>query len=91
MDATLTEADILMEIIGPDQPSLPAELARALLTVRFNDSALEQIRMLLQKQNAGTLTLVEKANLEKYMRVGQFLDLIQAKARVSLRPASQAS
>jgi len=44
-----------------------------------------RIRELLQKNSAGTITAAEKADLEKYMRVGQFLDLMQAKARLSLR------
>lgn len=81
---TLTEADILSEIVAPDEPTLNQEFARAVLSVRFNDSATEKIRGLLQKNNAGTITVEEKADLEKYMRVGQFLDLMQAKARVSL-------
>ena len=81
----LTEADILAEVVAPDQPTLPKEFARAVLSVRFNDSATETIRELLQKNNAGTITTEEKADLEKYMRVGQFLDLMQAKARQSLK------
>jgi len=81
----LTEADILTEVVAPDQPTLPHEFARAVLSVRFNDLATEKIRELLQKNNTGTITTTEKADLEKYMRVGQFLDLMQAKARVSLK------
>jgi hypothetical protein len=87
----LTEADILAEVVAPDQPTLSAEFARAVLAVRFNDAATSRIRELLQKNNAGLITTSEKADLEKYLRVGQFLDLMQAKARLSLkldRPAS---
>ena len=80
----LTEADILSDIVAPDEPTLKREFARAVLSVRFNDSATEKIRELLQKNSAGTITAVEKADLEKYMRVGQFLDLMHAKARLSL-------
>ena len=80
----LTEADILSELVAPGEPMLNQDFARALLSVRFNDSATEKIRELLQKNSAGTITAVEKADLEKYMRVGQFLDLMHAKARLSL-------
>ena len=86
----LTEADILSEIVAPAEPTLNQDFARAVLSVRFNDSATEKIRELLQKNNAGTITTAEKADLEKHLRVGQFLDLMQAKARLSLqnnRPA----
>ena len=83
-NGTLTEADILSEIIDPADPAFSESVARALLTLRFSDAAAERIRDLLQRNNAGTLTAAEKMDLEKYMRVGQFLDLFQAKARLSL-------
>ena len=90
-DATLTEADIISEVVAPDQPTLQQEFARAVLAVRFNDTATDRIRDLLQKNNASTITPSEKANLEKYVRVGQFLDLMQAKARLSLQSDRSAS
>ena len=80
----LTEADILSDIVAPDEPTLNQEFARAVMGVRFSDRAQEQIRELLQKNNAGTMTTDEQSDLEKYVRVGQFLDLMQAKARLSL-------
>lgn len=39
---------------------------------------------LAEKNGQGVLSPQEHADLEKYLRVGQFLDLLQAKARVSL-------
>jgi hypothetical protein len=54
------------------------------LSLRFNETATERIRELLQKNNAGTISEVEKATPDNYLRVGEFLDLLQAKARVSL-------
>jgi hypothetical protein len=57
----------------------------------LTEGATDRIRDLLQKNNAGTLSPAEKSNLDKYLRVGQFLDLMQAKARLSLRPARSAS
>jgi hypothetical protein len=82
-NGTLTEADILSEIVDPGAPTLNEDAARALLALRFSDANADRIRSLLQGNNAGTLTPAEKSNLEKYVRVGQFLDLLQAKARVS--------
>jgi hypothetical protein len=81
---TITEADILAEIIAPDQPGLSAETARSLLQLKFNTEATKRIRRLLTKNNRGTITAEERQTLEKYLRVGQFLDLLQAKARLSL-------
>lgn len=81
---SISEADILKELIAPDVPELPAEAARSILTLRFSDSAQERVRHLLDLNNAGTITSDEEDELQKYLRVGQFLDLFQAKARASL-------
>jgi hypothetical protein len=42
---------------------------------------------LLGKNNAGTISSAEKATLDNYLCVGELLDLMQAKARLSLRQA----
>jgi uncharacterized protein YnzC (UPF0291/DUF896 family) len=88
---TITEADIIADVVAADRPDLNAEFARAVLAVRFSATAEQRIRELLQKNNAGSITSAEKADLEKYLRVGQFLDLMQAKARHSLQPIRTAS
>lgn len=79
-----TEADILTEIVGPNRPGLSPEVAEAVLGVHLSESATTRIRDLLQKKNAGTISSVELTELDRYLRVGQFLDLMQAKARRSL-------
>jgi len=55
------------------------------LRLRLSDVAQDRIRELLQRNNAGTLDSAEKAALENYLLVGQFVDLLQAKARESLK------
>ena len=80
----LTEADILTDLIVPDEPSFTAEAARALLQLRFDTQTTRRIRALLQKNNRGTITVAERLALEKYLRVGTLVDLLQAKARLSL-------
>ena len=80
----LTEADILDEVVEPNRSTFSRQVAEEFLSFRFNETATERIRELLQKNNAGTITDVEKATLENYLRVGEFLDLLQAKARASL-------
>jgi hypothetical protein len=81
----LTEADILSEIVAPNQPGICPEFARSILELRFSDQATKRIRKLLDKNNKGTITEAERSVLEKYLRVGQFLDLMQAKANLSLK------
>lgn len=84
----ITEIDILSDVVEPDQPTLSPELARELLKFRFKDQAKDHIRELLQKNNAGAINADEKETLDRYLRVGEFLDLMQAKARLTLQHAA---
>jgi hypothetical protein len=81
----ITETDILTQMIHPDQPNLPPELARAILDLKFHPPAIERMNTLAEKNRQGTLTEAERGEMEKYLRVGNFLNLLQAKARLSLR------
>jgi uncharacterized protein YnzC (UPF0291/DUF896 family) len=87
---TITEADILAHVIAPDQPGLSPESARAILALKFDQAALERMNDLAEKNRVDTLSEAERVEveMEKYLRVGQFLNLLQAKARVSLRERS---
>ncbi len=84
----LTEADILAHVIAPDQPGLSPESARAILALQFDQIARERMNDLAERNRVGTLSDTERIELEKYLHVGQFLNLLQAKARVSLRGRS---
>ena len=83
----ITEADIMEEVIAPRKSGLNPEAARSFLEMTFKRDATKQIRQLLLKNNRGTITAGERALLDKYLRVGQFLDLLRAKAQLSLRDA----
>ena len=83
-EAILTEADILTEVVDPKRATLSPELAQELLSLRFNEDATDRMRELLSKKNAGTIMPAEKLTLDNYLRVGEFLDLMQAKARITL-------
>ena len=79
------DAGILARLIRPDDASLPPEAAKALLNIRFADHDLVRIRELAEKNQDDALTPAEKADLESYLRVSSFLDLMHAKARRSLK------
>ncbi len=87
MNTPVTEAEILTEVIGPNRPGLSPDTARAILELRFNETAREKMNRLAAKNNQGTLTEAERMEMENYVRVGTFLDLMQAKARLSLQEA----
>jgi hypothetical protein len=81
----ITEADILEMVVSPNVADLAPEAARSLLKLKFDASTTKCIRHLLQKNNRGTISADERITLQKYLRVGQFLDLVHAKARLSLQ------
>ena len=83
--ATVSEADILAQVVMPDSGDMTPEAAESLLRFRFSPAATKEIRELLRKNNRGTISAEERIVLEKYLRVGQFLDLVHAKARLSLK------
>lgn len=85
---SVTEADIMTKVIAPDRPGISEDVARSFLKLRFDGETRKEIRRFLEKNNRGTITADERLTLEKYLRVGQFLDLLQAKARLSLQHAA---
>jgi hypothetical protein len=91
--ATLdTESEILEQVIEPDVAGMSPETARALLRFQFNAAAVARMNELAEKNRQGAIGPQERAVLERYLRVGNFLNLIHAKARCALaEPTSQAS
>jgi hypothetical protein len=85
----ITEAEILDELVGCDRAGLNGQAARAFLRLNFTKETRRQIGQLLRKNNRGTITTSERMALEKYLRVGQFLDLLHAKARISLQKSGK--
>lgn len=80
----MTEAEILSEIIAPGRRDLNPEAAKSILNLRFSASSTNRIRSLLRANNRGAISPEQRIELEKYLRVGQLLDLLQAKARLTL-------
>lgn len=83
----ISEADILEHVVSPVKGGLPPEAAHAILGLKFDKDATQRIRQLLQKNNRGTITSDERITLERFLRVGKFIDLLHAKARLSLKEA----
>ena len=80
-----TDAAILTRLIHPEKDDLPDEAARALLRLDFDRTDLDRIHELATKNQDDQLSPAERGELESYLRVSSFLDLMHAKARRSLR------
>jgi hypothetical protein len=81
----VTEADLIAEIIAPEQGDLPPDVARVVLRWRFRPRAARRMSTLAERNRRGTISDVERDELERYLRVGSFINLVQAKARLSLQ------
>ena len=83
-----TEAAILSRLIHPERDDLPSEAAAALLRLHFDREDLDRIHELVTKNQEDALTQAERTELETYLRVSSFIDLMHAKARLSLQKHS---
>jgi hypothetical protein len=77
----MSEGDILDHVISPVEGGMDPNGARAILKLKFDKDATRRIRHLLQKNNRGAISAEERIELERFLRVGKFIDLIQANAR----------
>jgi hypothetical protein len=59
--------------------------AEALLSVKISDCDEQRMQELMEKNNKGTITEDERTEMESYRRFGNFLAIVQAKARELLQ------
>jgi hypothetical protein len=83
--STVTEVDIMSDVIAPGRGDLSPEVAKSVLDWRFTDLAVARMSDLAERNSTGSITPAEHEELDKYVRVGSFINLLQAKARLSLR------
>ena len=86
-----TEAEIWSRTIEPEQGNLSAEAAQALLALKLPPADVERVNLLSSRAASGALTPQETRELDNYLNVGRTLELLKAKARLSLRRRSTQS
>ena len=79
---------ILTRAIQPNGKLSPTA-ARALLRIRLDPQDHQRLHDLQEQNRDGTLTADERSELESYLHVGMVLDVLQAKARATLRAAKR--
>ncbi len=80
-----SEVAIFSRVLEPDQATLSAAAARALLALGFSQADKGRMRQLSAKAQQGTLTPDEQTAINNYERVGHILSLMKSKARRSLK------
>jgi hypothetical protein len=79
-----SQAAIFGRLIASDQEDLPPDLAQYLLRLSFPRQDRERVNELAAKARAGSLSVEERDELERYNLAGDVLALWQSKARRSL-------
>jgi hypothetical protein len=83
--AELSETAILSRIIQPDSGTWSKEAAEAILQFDFPSSDIERMNSLASRAREGSLSAPEQTALDNYRDVGRLLELLQSKARISLK------
>jgi len=79
------EVDILSRVVGPENPSFTADVARSVLELRFGDADNDRMNDLAEKARRDSLSQEETSQLHGYLFVGAMMDLMHSKARLSLK------
>ncbi len=82
-------AEILVRTIQPDDGTLPAAAARSILGFQLSPADRHRVNELAAMARAGTLTAEEREELDEYERITCLLELMQSKARLSLKKAGK--
>lgn len=80
-----SEVAIWSRTIEPENGSLSPEAAKALLELRLSQADVARVNVLSAKAGEGNLSSQESQELDNYLNVGRALELLKAKARMSLR------
>ena len=67
---------------------LPEAVARVLLQAKLPDADMRRMVQLGEQAQAGSLTTAERSEAEAYDRVGLIIELLQSRARLSLKRTS---
>jgi hypothetical protein len=85
------EAEILARAIQPEAGGLTKDAARCIMAIKLPDADRDRVNELAAKARAGARTDQERSELDDYERIASLLQLLQSKARLSLKQAGLAS
>ena len=84
-------ADALNDVLAPEAPTMPADVAKWALTFHIPENRKERLVRLAELGNRGELTDEQQKEMAAYRDVGNLLSLLHAKAKLSLQQTSQAN
>jgi hypothetical protein len=75
---------IWARLIQGHKHEISPEVARYLLSIEFGEDDRQRMQLLADRSEAGSLTPGEQAEFDGYLHVGNFLAVMQSRARVIL-------
>jgi hypothetical protein len=87
-ETALTEGEILSHAIDAIGKEWQRDFAYALSTLSLPEQDLNRVDELLARNRNGMITDPEKEELENYLRVGNFIGLMRARALRKLQTAA---
>jgi len=90
-DSENTETAILARSINPHTATWTPDAARSILEISLSKKDAQRRDVLAEKARGGTLSAGEESELENFRHVGRILEMMKAKARISLQKANLAS
>jgi hypothetical protein len=91
VNAGRTEAAIIARMIHPEKGDLPGAAAQALLRLTLDQTDLDRMHELAVKNREDALTAADKTELETYLRISYFVDLMHAKGPLFPQQENEAS
>lgn len=79
------EASILTRAIQPERGDWPTNVANAVLALALSDTDRARMNELAARSASAELSPEEEEEIERYRSVARIIELLKAKARVSLR------
>ena len=80
-------AEILARIIRPEEGGLSPDAAQSILRFELTPEDRDAVNALAAKARDGSLSPDERSVLDEYERITALLELMQSKARLSLKQA----
>ena len=88
MNANSAEGPLLDRLLDPLSRCIRGEAEQELLNLRADAALQGRIDELAARCDEGMLSAAEKSEYESYVRFGNFVALLQAKARARSRPVA---
>jgi hypothetical protein len=76
---------ILSRAIDPKSGDWPREVARGILSIKISPSDTKRMNALAKLAQAGELSSNQQLEIESYRQATTLLDILKAKAQISLR------